>query len=37
MIKMNKDKLKELANDLLFDMADQEYDTLLKEFDELIA
>mgnify|MGYP001766781591 CR=1 FL=1 len=37
MIKVDKDKLKELANDLLFDMADQEYETLLKEFDELVA
>ena len=37
MIKVDKEKLKELANDLLFDMADQEYETLLKEFDELVA
>lgn len=34
---INKEKLKELANDLLFDMADDEYETLLKEFDELVA
>lgn len=37
MIKIDKAKLKELANDLLFDMADAEYETLLKEFDELVA
>lgn len=37
MIKVDKAKLKELANDLLFDMADDEYETLLKEFDELVA
>lgn len=37
MIKIDKNKLKELANDLLFDMADIEYETLLKEFDELVA
>ncbi len=37
MIKVDKDKLIELANDLLFDMADHEYDTLLQEFDELLA
>lgn len=37
MIKVDKNKLKELANDLLFDMADEEYSTLLQEFDELIA
>lgn len=37
MIKIDKTKLKELANDLLFDMADNEYDTLLKEFDELVT
>lgn len=37
MIEINKEKLKELANDLLFDMADAEYETLLKEFDELVA
>ncbi|HKL84219.1 MAG TPA: Asp-tRNA(Asn)/Glu-tRNA(Gln) amidotransferase subunit GatC [Bacilli bacterium] len=37
MIKIDKNKLKELANDLLFDMADGEYETLLREFDELVA
>ena len=37
MKKVDKNKLKELANDLLFDMADEEYSTLLQEFDELIA
>lgn len=33
---MNKDKLKMLANKLMFTMPDTEYDTLLAEFDTMI-
>jgi len=36
-MKIDKNKLKELANDLLFDMSEQEYDTLLMEFGELVT
>lgn len=33
MNKVNKEILKDAANRLLFDMSDEEYDTLLDEFD----
>lgn len=33
---ITKDKLKEYANKLMFDMSDNEYDTLLKEFDVML-
>lgn len=33
MKKVNKDVLKEAANKLMFDMSDEQYDTLLEEFD----
>lgn len=33
---MTKDKLKEYANKLMFNMSDDEYDTLLKEFDVML-
>ena len=33
---VNKETLKEAANKLMFDMTDQEYETLLEEFDILM-
>ncbi|HOZ54126.1 MAG TPA: Asp-tRNA(Asn)/Glu-tRNA(Gln) amidotransferase subunit GatC [Bacilli bacterium] len=33
---ITKEKLKEYANKLMFDMSDSEYDTLLKEFDVML-
>ena len=36
MKKVNKEVLKESAHKLLFDMSEEEYDTLLKEFDFII-
>lgn len=33
---ITRDKLKEYANKLMFDMSDSEYDTLLKEFDVML-
>ncbi len=36
MQKISKELLKKCANNLMFDMNENEYDTLLKEFDELI-
>lgn len=35
MIKVNKEILKEAAHKLLFDMSEEEYDTLLEEFEIL--
>ena len=35
MVKYDKDLLKKCANNLLFDMSDEQYDLLLKEFDTL--
>ena len=34
---MEKEKLKDLAGKLMFDMSDQEYETLSKEFDFFLA
>ena len=36
MEKINKDVLKKVANNLMFDMTDEEYETLLTEFDVLV-
>lgn len=36
MEKINKDVLKKVANNLMFDMTDDEYETLLNEFDILV-
>ena len=36
MKKVDKEVLKESARKLLFDMSEEEYDTLLKEFDFII-
>ena len=36
MKKVNKEVLKESAHKLLFDMSEEEYDTLLKEYDFII-
>lgn len=36
MKKVNKEVLKEAANKLMFDMSDEQYETLLKEFDVII-
>ena len=36
MEKINKEVLKKVANNLMFDMTDEEYDTLLNEFDVLV-
>ena len=33
---MNKETLKSLAHNLLFDMKDEEYETLSKEFDIIL-
>ena len=35
MVKYDKDLLKKCANNLLFDMSDEQYELLLKEFDIL--
>lgn len=37
MKKVTKEILKEAANKLMFDMSEKEYDTLLEEFDTIIA
>ncbi len=34
---VDKQLLKQLANELLFDMKEEEYDTLLKEFDTMLS
>lgn len=36
MVKYDKDLLKKCANNLMFDMSDNQYDLLLKEFDILL-
>lgn len=36
MQKISKDVLKKCANNLMFDMLEEEYDTLLLEFDDLM-
>ena len=36
MQKISKEVLKKCANNLMFDMLEEEYDTLLNEFDDLI-
>lgn len=37
MKEVNKEVLKDCANRLLFDMKDEEYDTLLEEFDVILS
>lgn len=37
MQKISKEVLKKCANNLMFDMLEEEYDTLLNEFDDLMS